>query len=710
MGNWNRFGTLALAAVALAGVVTPGRAQDVDDQQRGVARISMMNGEVSVRRGDAGEWIAGVVNAPLMSDDRISTAPNSRAEVQFDASNLIRIGGNAEVHLAQISDGRYQLEIAHGTVTYVVLRPSQANVEVDTPSVSVRPNQRGVYRIAVSEQGETQVMSRSGQVEVFTPRGSEWVPAGKMMIARGDPSNPEFQIVNAQPLDEWDRWNQERDQQMLQSTSYQHVPQGVYGAEDLDQYGTWSNVEGYGDVWRPTMVGADWAPYRTGRWVWEDWYGWTWVSADPWGWAPYHYGRWFNQPGFGWCWYPGVFGRRHYWSPALVGWFGWGSGGVGFGFGNIGWVPLGPYETFHPWWGRGFYGRGFNERINITNVNISNVYRNARFGGVSGMAYNDFHNGRFNGGAISRFSGDQVREAGLIRGQMPVAPGRNHLQFSDRSTAFTPRSTANTHFFSQQRPASVQRVPFEQQRSAFGRTNPSGAGNVGQAGPQRGGSPALNNTRPSTAQGGGNWRGFGGEQGRANTAPAANARPNSSFENTRPQNATRAPAGQAAPQQAAPQNRGGWQQFGSPGARGAQPSAAPQQNRGSWDRFGAPSGGATRPQNNPAPRSEFQGQGGGSNYPGQRYGAPGGVVRERPSYSAPSGGGQRYSAPPRQNYSAPSAPRQSYSAPAPRQSAPSYSAPSRPSGGGGGGGSRPSGGGGGGGHASGGSSHGGGRR
>ena len=52
-----------------------------DDQQRGVARISLINGEVSVKRGDAAEWVAGVVNAPLLSDDRISTAPNSRAEV-----------------------------------------------------------------------------------------------------------------------------------------------------------------------------------------------------------------------------------------------------------------------------------------------------------------------------------------------------------------------------------------------------------------------------------------------------------------------------------------------------------------------------------------------------------------------------------------------------------------------------------------------------
>src|SRR3954464_12429767 len=200
MGTFGRVRLLWMAgAVAvLAGSAIPARAQDdvADDQQRGVARISLINGEVSVKRGDAAEWVAGVVNAPLLSDDRISTAPNSRAEVQFDASNLIRIGGNAEVHLAQLEYGRFQLQIARGTVSYVVLRPSSANVEVDTPSVSVRPSKQGVYRITVSESGETEVIARAGEVEVFTPRGSEWVNTGKMMIARGTAADPQFQIVN----------------------------------------------------------------------------------------------------------------------------------------------------------------------------------------------------------------------------------------------------------------------------------------------------------------------------------------------------------------------------------------------------------------------------------------------------------------------------------------------------------------------------------
>jgi hypothetical protein len=698
---------LAGAGIALTGIAIPAHAQDQDDQQRGVARISLMDGEVSVRRGDAAEWVTGVINAPLMSDDRIATAANSRAEVQLDAGNLMRIGGNAEVHLAQLEYGRYQIEVARGTVSYVVLRPSSANVEVDTPSVSVRPSKQGVYRVSVNEAGETQVIARSGDVEVFTPRGSQWVNAGQMMIARGSTANPEFQIVNAPGIDDWDMWNQSRDQQMLQSQSAQYVPQGVYGAEDLDTAGTWTNVAPYGNVWRPTAVGPDWAPYRSGRWVWEDWYGWTWVSADPWGWAPYHYGRWFWDTGYGWCWYPGVYGRHHYWSPALVAFFGFGGGGVGFGYGNIGWVPLAPYEVFHPWWGRGYYGRGFNGGYHITNVNITNVYRNARVGnGISGVGYNDFHSGHF--GGISRFSGTQVREAGLIRGQMPIAPSRGNLQFSNRAAAHIPTATRNTQFFSRQQTTAVQRVPFEQQQ----RTIEQGARNAGfgrgvgtqQAAGQRAGNGAVGNTSPAVgaAPNRGGWQ-RAGEASNPGAAPAANARGNSAIENTRPQSN-------------AGQNRGGWQRFGEPnsaaspaqgrrfGSNGANENTRPSapaaehapQNRGGWQRFGEPGGGSRQPQSTPAPRSSYQ----GATAPSPRYNAPGsGVVRERPSapsYSGPRGGGGGNSAP---RYSAPSAP--SYSAP--RGGGGNFSAPrggggggnfSAPRGGGGGGGSRPSGGGG----------------
>jgi hypothetical protein len=577
------------AALLSAGVLTPVRAQDPDDLKRGVARISLMNGEVSVRRGDSGDWVAGVVNAPLLTGDQISTGANSRAEVQFDSANMLRIGANAEIHLAQLEDRRFQAELARGTVSFRVLRASDANAEVDTPSVSVRPSKQGSYRITVKDTGETEVTARTGDVEVFTPRGSQWIYAGQTMVARGTTADPEFQIVAAVAPDDWDRWNDTRDGVMTRSVSPRYVGPGVYGTEDLDQNGTWANDADYGNVWRPTVVDPGWAPYQCGRWVWEDWYGWTWVGCESWGWAPYHYGRWFWRTGFGWGWYPGMMGVRHYWSPALVGFFGFGGGGLGFGFGNIGWVPLAPYEMFHPWWGRGYYG-GFNRGINITNGNIYNTYRNARVAnGVSAVRGADFQAGRFNN--ISRLSGSQVGQAGLVRGAMPITPSSANLRFSDRAAASVARSSANsTHFFAHQQANPAARVPFSQQQRAMGQSAGVGAAN----------------------------RSTGAAAGAGQAAPAQSA---------------------GRPQQGQAGAASGWRRFGEPGGnqQAARSQAGPQNNRG-WTGFGNPgsSSGASRPQYS-QPQAGSRGNTGSSAPQSLRIAPP--VVQQR------SSGGGSYSAP-----------------------------------------------------------------
>jgi hypothetical protein len=616
-----RFSALTSAALLLAGLYLPARAQDPDDLKRGVGRISLMNGQVSVQRGDSGDWVAGVVNAPLIAGDRVATAENSRAEIQFDSSNLFRMGANAEIHLTQLEAARFQLEFAKGILTYRVLRPTDAYVEIDTPSVSVRPSRVGTYRVSVNDAGETHVTARSGSVEVFSPRGSQTVSAGQTLIARGDPADPEYQIVAAVGYDEWDRWNDSRDRALMQSGSPQYVGPGVSGTEDLDGYGTWTNVDGYGEVWRPT-VPADWAPYEYGRWVWLDWYGWTWVSSDPWGWAPYHYGRWFYQANYGWLWYPGMMGVRHYWSPGLVAFFGFGAGGFnlgfGFGFGHVGWVPLAPFEVFHPWWGRGYYG-GFNRSVNFTNVNIASVYRNARVAnGVTSLAAEDFRNGRF--GNVSHPGGEQLRSAGLIQGQVGIAPSRSNLQYAARSAAFAPRTSASTRFFTHQQPAAVSRVPFAQQQRAMEQgSRPSGAAVAGR--------PAgVANTRPTMAGG-------AASVNRPSGVGAAGASSGSA---------------------------GGFRRFGAPGAQSATAIGSSVAQRSAMQN--------TRPSTQPSAQGPSAGY--------RRFGSPGSSPQSgAPQYGSPQ------SRPSQPAYTAPargSAP--SYSAP-PRTAAPSSSAPARSSGG-----------------------------
>jgi hypothetical protein len=381
-------------------------------------------------------------------NDLLATGQNSTAEIQFDAANMIRVGNNSEVRVGELEYGHYLVQIASGTTMFKVLRNSTADVEISTPTVSVRPTEQGSYRITVLPDGTTGITVRSGRADVFSPRGSESLSPGRTMEARGTPSDPEYMIVAAIPNDDWDRWNADRDRALDRAISTRYVPPDVSGAEDLDAYGQWQNDPSYGNVWVPA-VDPGWAPYRVGRWEYVDFYGWTWVSGDPWGWAPYHYGNWYMSS-YGWAWYPGAFGGRHYWRPAMVSFFGWGGGGlsVGFGFGNVGWVPLAPFERYRPW-----YGRGYNNTTIVNNVTVVNNFRNARFvngrNGVTSVNATDFGRGRrIDSSNFVRASNTDLARAGSVQGRLPSSASRDGRRMSDRQVnqQTAPRVSDNTRF------------------------------------------------------------------------------------------------------------------------------------------------------------------------------------------------------------------------------------------------------------------------
>jgi uncharacterized protein DUF6600/FecR-like protein len=446
---------LALASCSLWAQAPPPSDQGQDDPadvaEHGVARISLTQGNVSVTRGDSGEQVSSALNAPLVSTDRVLTGDNARAEVQFDSANLIRIAPGSEVRLGDLQYQRILVQVAQGTATFRVLRDNDVDVEISTPSISLRPLRQGIYRVTVTGDGNTQITVRAGEAEVFSPSGSERLSAGQTMHSRGPASDPEFMTVAAIPFDDWDRWNSDRDRYFERGNEVsRYVSPDVYGTEELAGNGRWVWDPAYGNVWVPAVDG-DWAPYHNGRWSWVDYYGWSWVSYDPWGWAPYHYGSWYRG-NYGWAWYPGALSARHYWRPAMVGFFGYGSPGfgvsVGFGFSNVGWVPLSPFDRYRPWYGRGLNG-GRNSINIISNTNIANVYRNARYReAVTGLRAGDF--GRTGGGNFLRPSQADVSRAGIVDGRIPFGASREGRQLSNAAPRNDglPRGNNNNRFFS----------------------------------------------------------------------------------------------------------------------------------------------------------------------------------------------------------------------------------------------------------------------
>ncbi len=140
--------------------------------------------------------------------------------------------------------------------------------------------------------------------------------------------------------------------------------------DSLSPYGSWVPINGYGYGWSPTQAGPDWQPYMDGQWVWSD-QGWTWASAEPWGWATYHYGRWIYDSYYGWTWIPGTT-----WAPAYVSWY--------QSPGYVGWSPLPPDNNF-------FIEIG----INFFNYNSGYYggYNNNYYGGNYG--HHHHHHGQY---------------------------------------------------------------------------------------------------------------------------------------------------------------------------------------------------------------------------------------------------------------------------------------------------------------------------
>src|SRR5580692_5893098 len=114
------------------GVPVQSSAPDADSANHGVARLSMMAGGVQVAHGNMGELAGAVMNAPLLTEDRVLTDAGGRAEVQFDGANLIRVAGSSEVRMGDLQYKHYQVQIAQGLVTFRVLHDNDAQVEIST--------------------------------------------------------------------------------------------------------------------------------------------------------------------------------------------------------------------------------------------------------------------------------------------------------------------------------------------------------------------------------------------------------------------------------------------------------------------------------------------------------------------------------------------------------------------------------------------------
>jgi len=336
------------------------------------ARIQRVDGEVAFNdalytnnaNSQANtQWVAASPNQPFSVGDRLYTKNNSRASLAFTGRNFARLDPNTGLDVIALNDRRTQLALRDGSAIFDVgyLAPGEL-FEVGTPYGAVDFQQPGLYNVGLNNGGAI-VSVLSGLAQVVGLGGSGQIGKGEMLtllgataaqvaLSRLDGRNAGYLVddyYRYQYPNYYDGRYANYDAYLndpfyydpyQRSVSYRYAPELIPGLYDLDYYGDWQNVSGYGYGWRP-RVDSGWVPYQQGYWMNDYPYGPTWVSSEPWGYAPYHYGRWAfvgNQ----WFWIPDAVNTTPLYSPALVAF-------IPFNDANeIGWVPLAPGDPYVP--------------------------------------------------------------------------------------------------------------------------------------------------------------------------------------------------------------------------------------------------------------------------------------------------------------------------------------------------------------------------
>lgn len=337
------------------------------------ARLQRLDGQVAIsdalnptlQSNDGNEqWIAATPNQSVSVGDRIYTRENSRASLAFTGRNFARLNPNTGLDVLELSDDRTQLALRDGSALFDVgyLSPGQL-FEVGTPYGAVDFQEPGLYNVGFDNNGSILVSALSGVAQIVGLGGSGRISKGELLTLVGQTAaQVALSRLNGNDagylVDDYYRYQYPNNYDgrysnydaylndpyyydpYQRNVSYQYAPALIPGLNDLDYYGDWQDVSGYGHAWRP-RVASDWAPYQDGYWVNDYPYGPTWVSSEAWGYAPYHYGRWANVNNQ-WFWVPDGVNTTPRYAPALVAF-------VPLTQANeIGWVPLAPGDPYAP--------------------------------------------------------------------------------------------------------------------------------------------------------------------------------------------------------------------------------------------------------------------------------------------------------------------------------------------------------------------------
>ncbi|MCA1556631.1 MAG: FecR domain-containing protein [Acidobacteria bacterium] len=129
-----------------------------------VVRVSLIRGDVSLRRAGSKNWEKATLNLPLVEGDRLATGADARLEIQIDARNFIRLGEYATLDIVTLRDEGVALSLPEGTATLRLASfdDKREYFEIDAPKTTLAAEQKGSYRLDVAQNGNVRAQTATG--------------------------------------------------------------------------------------------------------------------------------------------------------------------------------------------------------------------------------------------------------------------------------------------------------------------------------------------------------------------------------------------------------------------------------------------------------------------------------------------------------------------------------------------------------------------
>jgi FecR protein len=297
-----RFTLVLLVAVACMLIALPALA----DSQARIVRLSDVQGQVQIDKNTGLGFEHAFVNLPITQGVKLSVGNNGRAEIEFEDGSSVRLTPNTTVEVSKLglSDSgkrMSEMNLVEG-MTYVNWL-GKDSLKMNFSRESIALDRSAHFRVDTSTESANLAVFK-GEVNVEGPAGKTVVE--KKKTATFDAADNDKVAMNNKvteaPLDSWDKEAVSYHDQYAKNNS---TPYG-YGFSDLNYYGAFSTVPGYGLMWQPYFTGVGWDPFMDGAWGFYPGIGYMYASSYPWGWMPYRYGNWMFVPSFGWMWQPGA--------------------------------------------------------------------------------------------------------------------------------------------------------------------------------------------------------------------------------------------------------------------------------------------------------------------------------------------------------------------------------------------------------------------